>query len=248
MARLVLTQPLPRGLSLARSLESRGHEVLGLPFTRIQTLRVPDLANRLGACGCVVAVSPAAVEALAELVGEAWPKPGPAIGLIGPGSLAALQAGRLAAIEAPIIAPLAPPYDAQSLIAMPEFAPGRLRKVLVVRGDTGREDWIRSLRGRGTDVEVLALYTREPMEPALEDRQTLVSWLENDTPLYCLFTQTDAVRALCALPEASRLTRTTAPRIALTIHQRIAEAAREAGFSRVIVIDPGESSIAAAIE
>lgn len=248
MARLVLTQPLPRSLQLARSLEARGHRVLGLPFTRIETLKSPGLAASLGAYGCVIAVSPAAVEALAEAVAGEWPQPGPSIGLIGPGSLAALQASSLAACDLHIIRPLVPPYDAQSLIAMPEVAPTRLRKALVVRGEAGRDDWIASLRRRGTEVDLLALYARVAIEPAAQDRQTLVSWLENDTPVYCLFTQTDAVQAFCALPETARLAGAAAPCIALAIHERIAEVARNAGFSRVSVIEPGESAIAAAIE
>lgn len=249
MARIVLTQPLPRVQDLTRSLARRGHEVLALPFTRIEPRQLADLGDRLRGFQWVIAVSPAAVDALAEALGGAWPEPGPRLGLIGPGSLTSLRAGVLSTLsEDKLLHRDLPPYDARSLIDLPELADPSGQSMLVVRGEGGREDWIELLRTRGARVETMALYDRLPAEPGRAERERLATWLQHHSSVFCMFTQTASIGSLCALPEARGLAGPGSAGVALAIHERIAEEAHRAGFSKVRLIEPGESAIAAAIE
>ncbi len=247
MARVVLTQPLPRVETLASTLVAQGHEVLTLAFTRVRSLGVGLLEARLAGFDWVVAISPAAIEELAVALSKRWPA-GPGLALIGPGSVATL--GRLGWEVPPdrVLAPAGPPFDAAALLrTAPLSRPSGLR-VLVVRGDTGREDWIEALRRDGALVDVMALYERESVVPDSDSLEQLGSWLSSPTPVHCVFTQTGSVAALCALPEAAGLIDAQGQGIALVIHDRIAESARAAGFHHVRLIGPGEEAILAALE
>lgn len=248
MARIVLTQPLPRIKDLADSLARRGHDVLSLPFTRIEPRSIADLSQRLQRFDYVIAVSPAAIEALSESLAGNWPVPGPRLGLIGPGSLGTLRASGLRLSEAQVFYPAAPPYDANALIEVPALLFPQNKAVLVVRGEGGKEEWIEALRARGAQVDVLALYDRVAVQPVPADQVRLEAWLQSDTPIYCALTQTAALQALCKLPQSRGLVGDGGRGVALAIHERIAKEARRAGFNHVRLIEPGESAIVAAIE
>ncbi len=247
MARVVLTQPLPRVEALERALAQRGHEVARLTFTRIQSRPMVGLAAQVAEVDWVVAVSPAAVEALASALSHVWP-PGPGLALIGPGSLLALEQTGLRVPADRLTFPAAAPFDAGAMLAAGPLARPAGCTVLVVRGQGGRDDWIDVLRARGAQGEGLPLYDRQPLVPEPEARARLGQWLAGPVPVYCVLTQSSAAIALAALPEAARLREPASPLVALAIHARIAEAARTAGFHRVRLIDPGENAIAAAIE
>ena len=247
MARVVLTQPLPRVRALEQALVLRGHEVVRLTFTLIQARPMVGLAARLRAVDWVVAVSPAAVEALAKAVDDAWPE-GPGLALVGPGSLKALQQTGLRVPATRLTYPAEAPFDAAAMLSAGPLASPSGCRVLVVRGDGGRDDWIDSLRARGAQVEVLSLYERRAIAPEPEACARFGRWVADSAPVYCVFTQSSAAAALAALPEAAHLHRENSPVMALAIHPRIAEAAKAAGFHRIQLIDPGENAIAAAIE
>ena len=247
MARVVLTQPLPRVEALARALSQRGHEVVCLPFTRVSPQSVDGLDDRLAAADWVVAVSPAAVEQLAAATEGRWPSR-PGLALIGPGSLRALERSSLTVPPERVVHPPHPPFDAASLLKSAQFAQPSGQRMVVIRGDGGRDDWIDLLRSRGAQVDVLALYEREPVQPEAAARRRFAAWLAEPVELFCVFTQASAVEVLCRLAEAANLRDIERPVVALAIHHRIAEAARAAGFRHVRLIDPGEDAIAGAIE
>ena len=247
MARVVLTQPLPRVEALERALARRGHAVTRLAFTRIQARPTIELSAQVAEIDWVVAVSPAAVEALASALNHVWP-PGPGLALVGPGSLLALEQTGMRVSADRITFPAAAPFDAGAMLAAGPLAMPAGRRLLVVRGEGGRDDWIDVLRARGAQVEVLSLYDRQRVVPEPEARARLGQWLAESAPVYCVLTQSSAAIALAALPEAERLREPANPLIALAIHARIAEVARTAGFHRIQLIDPGETAIAAAIE
>lgn len=247
MARVVLTQPLPRVLRLARALESRGHEVLALPFAQIRPLPLKGLGALLSGHDWVVAVSPAAVEVLGEALIDGWPD-GPGLALIGPGSQRSVLDSGLSIPPARLRVPLEPPFDAQGLIRLAPFDRPQGLRILVARGEGGREDWIDTLRARGADVGLLPLYSRDAHQPDADARERLAAWLRCDQQVSCVLTQASSVDHLLSLQESGGLVGTPGAGRALAIHPRIAEAARAAGFPQVDLIEPGAMSIAAALE
>ena len=247
MARVVLTQPQPRVESLAGALSERGHDVACLSFTRVRPLEVHGLAARLASVDWVVAVSPAALERLAALLGDTWPA-GPGLALIGPGSLRALKQTGMVVPPERLSHPVLPPFDACALLRSGPLANPAGKRVLIARGEGGRDDWIDQLREAGAAIEVLALYERDPVYPDPHAVERVRAWLAERARVYCLLTQTGTAARLSDLLTMDRLRAPDGPMVVLAIHQRIADAASGAGFPQVRLIDPGEEAVIRAIE
>ena len=247
MARVVLTQPLPRIAGIGRVLRARGLCVLELPLVSLEPEPPPDLASRVESAEWVIVVSPAALAFLLDALEDRWPGPA-GLAVVGPGSLVSLQSRRLSAAPSSIVCPEMPPWDAASLIAARPFVAPEGLRCLVIRGDGGRESWIESLRDRGAHVEVLAIYRRRVVEPAAEVIEALRAWVVDVEPIDWVFTQTATI-ATCRnlLGERFGSKRSGRDR-ALVVHPRIADEARAAGFNRVAIVEPGVEALAAALE
>lgn len=247
MARVVLTQPIPRITGIATLLRERGHQVLEWPVARLTPDPPPDLRSRIESSDWVIVVSPGALAVLFDALADHWAgKAG--LALIGPGSRAELERRSLARRPAALRWPDGPPWDAAALMAREPFdRPGGLR-CLVARGESGREDWIDRLRQRGAHVDLLSLYRRSPVEPSPLALAQLEDWRRQGQPVCWLFTQASALGHCSArLGQAFFAGRAAVDR-ALVIHPRIEAAARQAGFRQVILIEPGTEALASALE
>ena len=249
MARVVLTQPAPRVGPLARALRERGHRVLELPARRLVPLDIAagwarDLA---AARDWVVFVSPGAVEMALAALDRPWPAE-VGIAVVGPGSALALSRHPRIHPAVRIVRPAEAPFDAEALLRVPPFdAPGGLR-ILVVRGDVGRDDWLEALRRRGAQVEVCALYRSEPAEVAPQARATLARWAFERGTVVFAFTAVEAaghVEALLGDPGDLAWARSQP---ALAQHPRIARALAELGWNHVVSVEPGYAGLLAGIE
>jgi len=250
--RVVLTHPAPRCAALAISLRQQAHQVLELPLRRLEP-RTDDphtLAqlDALASFDWLVFVSPGAVGAAVPVLATrqpGWPRQG--IGLIGPGTEAAL---RSAGLHAPPgcrwIRPERAPYDAQALLGEPPFdAPAGL-SMLVIRGERGRDDWIAALRERGARVEVAAVLRAEPIAPDPARLDEAGGWLAQarDEPVAFVFSTADAMDRLDpVLPHAGRAVAT-----ALAVHPRLVARLRELGWSQARLLEPGEDGLRLALE
>jgi uroporphyrinogen-III synthase len=108
------------------------------------------------------------------------------------------------------------------------------RRVLVVRGEDGR-DWLADrLRAEGADVAHVAAYRRAPPQPGTDGQALLDAARAVPARHAFVFGSSEAVahlRTLC--PQAD-----WAAAVAFAGHPRIAEAARAAGFGVVRVLPP----------
>lgn len=251
MARVVLTQPSPRVDRLERRLRELGHDPLALPLSRLvdrTTDRgVRELVARLGDFDWIVLVSPAAIGAAARLPDARWPV-STGIAVIGPGSLQALVDSGLPVEPGRVLVPAGPPFDADALIATAPLRAAQGLRILVLRGEGGRDGWIERLRARGAFVETCALYRREPIEPPQAALACLRAMLEAGPAPVFVFTQVDAVVRLEALLAHAMLAARAHAAPALAIHARIAAALERSGWSDVRVIAPGDQALAAALE
>lgn len=250
--RVVLTHPVPRCGALAAGLRRHAHRVLELPVRclepRTDDPRTLGLLDALDRFDWIVFVSPGAV-------GAAWPAlharlprwPRQGIGLIGPGTEAALRA---AGLQPPAggrwVRPERAPYDAQALLAQPPFdAPAGLA-MLVIRGERGRDDWIATLRERGARVEVAAVLRAEPIEPDPAALAEACAWLEQaaEQPVAFVFSTGDAIDRLDGLLPAKH----RAAARALAVHPRLVMRLRELGWSSAGLLEPGEAGLRLALE
>lgn len=126
-------------------------------------------------------------------------------------------------------------FDSESLLATPELTNVERSRVLIVRGDGGRELLGTELRRRGADVHYAEVYARrcaEPMPGVV--RAVEAEWLAGRIQVVTA-TSTELLRCLVELlsPAGRALLRGS---VLLTGGERIADAARQMGHEGEIVV------------
>jgi uroporphyrinogen III methyltransferase / synthase len=268
---VVVTRPLGQSTALLALLARAGFESIEFPLIDIGP--VADAAPLHAALGelyapaplgfaLVVFVSPNAIDHAFAALSSAWPTQIP-IGVVGPGSVAALARQGVAAPTYTIISPAAaatatatqtdPRYDSEALHAAIEAHFGtdglKDKRVLIVRGDGGREWLADALSAAGAKVEKVAAYRRIVPEPSMRDWERIHALLAGE-PHAWLLTSSEGVRNLEELAREhltvdETLTLKHAPLV--TPHPRIAEASRQAGFDRITVSGAGDERIVQAL-
>lgn len=264
---VVVTRPSGQSAALLSLLNEAGVEPLEFPLIDIQP--VADAAPLHAALGTlyapvaigyslVVFVSPNAIDHAFAALSSAWPAH-VAIGVVGPGSVAALARQGVAAPGYTVISPLASAddarYDSEALFAAigAHFGADGLkdRRVLIVRGDGGREWLADALAERGAAVEKVAAYRRIVPEPSMRDWERIHALVGvPGAPHAWLLTSSEGVRNLDDLArDHLTLDETTALKHAPVVapHPRIAEASRLAGFDRITVSGAGDERIVQAV-
>jgi uroporphyrinogen-III synthase len=248
--RLIVTRPLAQALPWVQALRARGVDAVALPLIGIEPLADPAPLHRawegLGQLDWVMFVSANAVEQFfaARPPGAGWPA-ALAAGSPGPGTRSALQAAGVHLIDEPV------PGQADSEGLWARVAPRGWagRRVMVVRGEDGR-DWLaEQLRAAGAEVAFVAAYRRTPPVLAGEAAAVLAAAVAAPGRHAFAFGSSEAVAHLQRLAPGARW----ADGLALVGHPRIAEAARAAGFGAVQVLPPrdgldeGATALAAAL-
>ncbi|MCE4062740.1 uroporphyrinogen-III synthase [Pandoraea sputorum] len=281
----ILTRPDGQAQSLVARLHAEGIDTLEFPLLHIAAQADPaalaaldDALRSLASYALAVFVSPNAVaHALSRWVqlqspgGRAddgaaavrWPETLP-VAVVGPGSAQALAEAGIAAPTHRVIVPPGGPearFDSEALLEQLDLPTLAGRRVLLVRGDGGRELLADTLRANGTQVDIVSAYTRRAPEPDAAAWAALEARLV--TPQRCawVLTSSEAVRHLTTLLAARYGTRDgvhtpgtpqvlaqilSAP--CFTSHTRIADAARSAGFDRITQCAPGDDNLLAALK
>lgn len=248
--RVLVTRPAWPAARTAARLASLGAVPLVFPTLLIAPPADPAAVAtleaaraRLAAFDAAIFVSPSAVEMFLAPYG-AQPLALPArLALYAPGPGTAEALAQVGAEDVTI--PEDERYDAQGLLALPSLGPEAIagRRILIVRGERGRNDLPDTLLARGAQVEVIAAYRSEapatPPDGLLEllDRRSIdaISVMSSEAA-------TNLV-ALVAPPRREAL-------LALPLyasHPRIAETARTLGFSEVITTQAGDAGLIAAL-
>jgi len=268
---VVVTRPSGQSAALLALLAGAGFESIEFPLIDIG--QVADAAPLRAALGelyapaelgfaLVVFVSPNAIDHAFIALSSAWPSH-VAIGVVGPGSVAALARQGVAPPAYTIVSPAAgatatetptdPRYDSEALYAaiQAHFGPDGLKdkRVLIVRGDGGREWLADALSAAEAKVEKVAAYRRIVPEPSMRDWERIHALLAG-VPHAWLLTSSEGVRNLEELAREhltvdETLTLKAAPLV--SPHPRIAEAARQAGFDRITVSGAGDERIVQAL-
>ena len=122
------------------------------------------------------------------------------------------------------------------------------RRVLVVRGQVGRE-WLREqLIAHGTDVEVLPAYQRAPLELTSSEINKLQTALFGPSPIIYI-TSTDSVGVLLhAVKTVSGADEWLQNGFVLTIHPRPKAMLEEVGFMHVVLVPTKDIEVQKAIQ
>ena len=239
--RVLVTRPRAQARAWAEALRAHGLDAGAVPLIEIgpapDAHAVPQAWAGLADRRLVVFVSANAAQAFFAQApaGAVWPR-GVRAAATGPGTVEAL-----CALGVPGEAIDAPPresarFDSEALWAQLDAHDWRGARILVVRGEDGR-DWLGQRFGaRGASVEHVASYRRLP--PALEADEEARLRAATSAPArhLWLFSSSEAIDNLDALVSGDPERHRAAPwpaSTALATHPRIADAARRVGFGAV---------------
>ncbi|CAN7391189.1 fused uroporphyrinogen-III synthase HemD/membrane protein HemX [Paraburkholderia sp. SIMBA_054] len=263
---VVLTRPAGQSDALAKTLHDAGVATVEFPLIDIAAAddEAPLRASlaSLDRYALVVFVSPNAVDYAFASHDAIWPHALP-VGVVGPGSVAALAKHGVETPAYQVISPGASAddhdgarFDSEALYAAIEASLGdnafEGKRVLIVRGDGGREWLADRLREAGAEVETVAAYRRLVPDPSIGAWSRIHTLLsdESRTPHAWLVTSSEGVRNLAELvhdhltaSEQAQLKRA----MFVAPHPRIAETARALGFDSITVSGAGDERIARAL-
>lgn len=222
---VLVTRPAGQAAGLCRLIEDAGGRAIAFPTIEIRLVADSEPARRCfaDAWDLIYFVSVNAVEqALALGADGRWPR-ARRLAAVGRGTARALTlAGR-----APDLVPNER-YESEALLALPELADMRGQRVLIVRGEGGRELFAATLRERGAEVRFAEVYRRE--RPEVDPGPLLARW--SDEVAAVAVTSEEILRNLMALlgPAGQEPLRRTP---LVVIAERTADAARALGFTQV---------------
>jgi uroporphyrinogen-III synthase len=249
---VVVTRPLAQAEPLAQRIAASGRNAIVFPLLEIRPLQ-DDAPLRAAladpaAYAMVVFVSPNAVDAACAIVTE-WPR-AVALAVIGEGSRQALARHGISDANASIRRPSDPlRSDSETLLQTLDLASLRGKRVLIVRGESGRELLADALRDAGAEVFPVAAYRREA--PAMTDARSKQLRAFLASPHDWIITSSEALHVLTRMVRESHGESGVVKMQQQTLicpHARIRETAETLGFHDIILTASGDEQLLAALQ
>jgi len=259
---IIVTRPSGQACQLievlTRTIEFSGvakrsfPEILSLPLLTIVPKTDEALADQIASmlqdADLAIFVSPNAIECVMRLLERDWQdfsKSIIPIGVMGGSSKLALQNHGIGAEENPT--PIVMPQDNEQWDSEGLWQElqslgwtWQNKKVVIFKGEGGR-DWLAdTLSKAGAHVEAKSTYTREPLDVDNPAWQAIHD-LDFSKSLWML-TSSEAVRYLGRVMQ-DKFTQSLSSASALCPHHNIADAAQEIGFGEVFTTEPGDEAL-----
>lgn len=225
--RVLVTRPRDQAEKLAHLIEGEGGEAIRFPVIEIvepkDTQALLSVIDRLDQFSLAIFISPNAVNRAMHLIlarRGVWPR-NVRIACVGRGSARELEhfgAGN-------VIVP-AGRFDSEALLALPELQQMKGKRIVVFRGEGGRELLGDTLKARGADIEYAECYRRA--RPHVDVTPLLHRWTRGEIDIVSL-TSVDGLHNLFdMLGPAGQpwLARTPV----IVVSRRMAEVCRELGL------------------
>ncbi|MDM5179765.1 uroporphyrinogen-III synthase [Massilia sp. DJPM01] len=249
---VIITRPLAQAGALAAQVRALGREAVLLPLLEIAALddQGPLKAALAGMhdCAMVAFVSPNAIDAAFAHI-SVWPT-WVTLAVLGEGSRAALERHGINDHTATIVSPRDPARsDSENLLETLDLAALAGQKVLIVRGESGRELMADGLRAAGVLVTTVAAYRRHVPVLTPELAQQLRVLMEGDNDW--IITSSEALRGLVALVremDDPALVEKMQQQHLIVPHARIAETASTLGLCRLTLCGSGDERLLAALQ
>jgi len=232
---IVVTRPREQAAPLVNGIEKLGGVCIQFPLLEITPL--PDeqplraVLARLPEFQLAIFISPNAVRYGMEAIRSAGGLPGTLqIATVGLSSAKALHDYGVEKVIAPH-----QQFDSEGLLALPELNAVRDKRVVIFRGDSGRELLGDTLKLRGADVEYVTCYQRSK---AQHDVTALLA----ASPDALTVSSSEALHHLWEMLNATGRERLTAIPLFVS-HARIAAAARELGWQHIITGSAGDDGL-----
>ncbi|MEW6133003.1 MAG: uroporphyrinogen-III synthase [Pseudomonadota bacterium] len=232
---ILVTRPAGQSDHISRLIRDAGGLPFVFPCIEIRPPDDPALLDRilhdLADFDLAIFVSPTAVAcAFGRIAGRGWPQ-SVRIAAPGQGSAGALRAQGIDGIVAP-----QGRSDSEALLALPELQAVAGKRIVIFRGEGGRELLAQTLASRGATVEYAVCYRRARPDA---DITPLLRQHEKQPFSAIILTSRESLDNLRAMLGDAWDAFKTVP--VFVPHVRIAEAAREQGLECVQVAENGDA-------
>lgn len=241
---VVVTRPAHQAETLCHSIEAAGGMAVCFPLMAI--LPPADVTAAAGQLAqleqyqLAIFVSANAVTAALPMIAGAWP-PALTIAAVGQATARALSAQGLCVAH---VAP--PPYNSEALLGMPALQAVQGKRVLIIRGEGGRETLAETLRDRGAEVAYAECYRR-----AVPDCDVAVLYRvwQSARPSCLVVTSNEGLENLYKLVDEQHRAELLAAQL-IVVSERAVALASSLGFSKPPVVSQAASdeAIVTAIE
>ncbi len=233
---VLVTRPRAQALSLVQQVHQLGGRAILLPLLAITEVENPHLLHQqlahLRDFDLAIFISPNAVQyGMAEIAAAhaSLPKKVATIG--------ASSAQNLRDLGVQNVLVPTQQSDSEALLALPELHDVQGQRVMILRGDGGRELLGDTLKARGASVEYASCYQRSAALLSTAD-------LLRDLPDVITVTSSEALRYLRAQLDC-HLELLATP--LFVPHARIAQLAVQQGWQNVTLTDAGDAGLLAAL-
>lgn len=240
---ILVTRPREQAQALIERLQAVGARAIIFPAIEIvppiDVAHLQQVMNRLVEFDWLVFISPTAVSHFFLVLGSRGLPALSRVAAVGGGSARALQQRGVENVVYPQGG-----ADSEALLALPAMQSMAGQKILIVRGEGGRELLAETLRARGAQVEYAECYRRQ--RPVADARPILAEFNQGGIDAVTA-TSGEGVHNLFALlgdagEEQLRDTPWFVP------HARIAETARKLGVRQVVVGAPRDDGLLTTLE
>jgi uncharacterized protein HemX/uroporphyrinogen-III synthase len=226
---ILITRPAGQAQRLASLVEAAGGRAILFPAIEIEPL--PERAPPRGNFDLIIFVSPTAVRCAAGRMDD----PGARVAAVASGTRRELEAHGFHDVLVPREG-----ADSEALLALPELQDMAGKRVLIVRGEGGREALADTLAARGAQVEYFECYRR--VLPRADAAPLAAAWDRGEVDATTV-SSAQGFDNLVTLLGGARL----ATRPMFVNHARVGERAREAGIPELIIAGPGDEEMAEAL-
>ena len=244
---VVITRPYRQAIEFAARLIAAGRAAVVFPLLDIapltDTTRLTETLERLTEFSLVAFVSPNAIDATFAHIAS-WPQEVP-LAVMGEGSRQALARQGITPDRYHITSPNdRRRTDSQTLLEALDLERVKHGKVLILRGQTGRELLGDALRAAGAQVEPVAAYRRDAVELTSARSVELAALLESDNSW--VITSSEAlqtlVRLVAQIDPKDGVVKIQQKKLFVP-HPRILDVAQSLGFHKIHLTDAGDDGL-----
>lgn len=237
---VINTRPAHQAKALSESLTAAGATVIEFPLIAITPVsdldRLQGQLSHLNEANIAIFTSANAVEFGLQALGGAknWPN-NVVTAAVGPATAAKISSQ---ALPVGLVAPA--PYNSEALLTLPELQDVRGKKVVLLRGEGGREKLADTLRQRGAEVNYIECYHRSLPDSRPAD---LYQCWDQKRVLCIVITSNEALQNLFKLIDEIHVSDLLDSTL-VVISQRAVNKASELGFKVVPELTPDASNTA----
>jgi uroporphyrinogen-III synthase len=229
---VLVTRPREQAASLCQMIENSGGKAVRFPVIEILPGRdqplIRQMIGRLGQFDIAIFISSNAVRFTMELLHDQNNRPpGLHIAAIGPATAVALEQSGWSADLVPESA-----FNSEALLAMPQLQNMSGRKIIIFRGEGGRELLGDTLVRRGAQVVYADVYRRAV--PKSDNKKLLQPWMQAQNSAVIITSQEGLDNLVTLLDAEARKRLRQTPMI--VISERMLDKTRQHGIQAPVMI------------